>query len=65
MALTDRDILVVLYRSTGGADWRRNDGWDTDAALSSWYGVKLNDRGHVVELSLKYNNIQGIVRPLL
>lgn len=60
MDSTDREILLALYRATGGANWKQNDNWGTDAVLSSWYGVKVDDQGHVVELSLKYNNLQGI-----
>lgn len=60
MDSTDREILVALHRATRGANWKQDDNWDTDANLSSWYGVKVDDEGHVVKLSLKYNNLQGI-----
>ncbi|CAN0309585.1 unnamed protein product, partial [Ectocarpus fasciculatus] len=34
MALTDRDALVALFRSTGGANsWKRTDNWDTAAEI--------------------------------
>jgi len=59
MASTDRDILLVLYRLAGGANWRESTNWGTDAALSDWFGVKVNDKGSVVELCLESNNLGG------
>ncbi|CAN0310008.1 unnamed protein product, partial [Scytosiphon promiscuus] len=59
MAQTDREALLVLYRSTNGPGWERKQGWDTRADLSKWHGVEVNDQGLVVELSLDRNNLQG------
>lgn len=58
MSLTDREVLLALYRATGGPQWSRNNGWDTLADISSWYGVQVRD-GHVVGLNLSKNNLQG------
>ena len=55
MAPTDRDVLLVLYWSTGGPDWHDgNTNWD-DAAFSEWYGVEVNGQGRVVKLDLDGN----------
>ena len=59
MASTDREALIALFRSTGGAGWTNRDNWDTDAELAKWYGVKVNEQGRVVELDLRLNNLQG------
>ncbi|CBJ33081.1 LRR-GTPase of the ROCO family, putative pseudogene [Ectocarpus siliculosus] len=59
MVSTDHEALVALFRSTGGAGWRRRDNWDTDADLATWDGVKVNDQGRVVKLDLAYNKLQG------
>ncbi|CAM9320287.1 unnamed protein product [Scytosiphon promiscuus] len=59
MTSTERDTLLALYRSAAGETWYRNDNWDTDADLSEWFGVEVNDQGYVVELSLFENNLQG------
>lgn len=60
MASTDRSALLALFRSTGGAShWRDNTNWNTDAELSRWYGVFVNDEGRVDELWLDENNLQG------
>ncbi|CAN0285947.1 unnamed protein product [Scytosiphon promiscuus] len=60
MAQTDREVLLVLYRSTNGPGWKKKRGWDTLADLSKWDGVEVNEQGRVVILSLDQNNLQGI-----
>lgn len=65
--MADRDVLVRLFQSTGGAEWERKDNWDTDTDISLWYGVKVNEQGRVVELSLVDNYLRGrlVQRPRL
>ncbi|CAM9177444.1 unnamed protein product [Ectocarpus sp. 8 AP-2014] len=65
MALTDRDALVALFRSTGGASWDKKDNWDTAAEIATWSGVQVNDEGRVVKLRLKSNNLRGPIPPQL
>lgn len=48
-----------LNRSTGGPYWKREDNWDTDARLSNWHGVRVNDEDRVVDISLPNNNLHG------
>lgn len=55
----ERAALVALFRATDGANWKRNNNWNTDAGLSSWYGVQVNDQGSVVELTLYENDFKG------
>lgn len=55
----DREVLLALYRSTGGADWKNKRKWNTNAPLSKWNGVTVNDQGRVVELDLHDNNLRG------
>lgn len=59
MAMMDRQVLRALFRSAGGASWKLKAGWDTDAELSQWAGVKVNEQGRVVQLRLNNNNLQG------
>lgn len=61
MAPTDRDVLLVLYRSTDGPRWMKRTNWDTDMVLSEWYGVEVNNQGRVVKLALGNNNLRGSV----
>ena len=57
---SDREVLLALYRTTGGTGWRNNDGWDTDTDISTWDGVEVRD-GRVVGLDLHRNNLEGNV----
>lgn len=59
MASADRAALLALYRSTGGLNWRRSRNWNTEAELSQWYGVEVDDEGRVVKLKLDFLNLEG------
>ena len=61
----DRDVLEALYSATGGPRWIYRDGWLTDAPLGEWYGVRVNDAGRVVGLSLTGNNLNGSIPPVI
>lgn len=60
MASTDRDALVALFRSTGGSSWKKKDNWNTGAELLRWHGVKVNNQGRVVGITLYSNNLRGM-----
>ena len=51
-AARDRAALVAFYRATGGASWKRSDGWLTAAPLRAWHGVETDGVGRVVGLDL-------------
>ena len=57
--LSDREILEALYDATGGPDWTNNENWLTGAPLGEWHGVRVDDRGRVVELSFVANRLRG------
>lgn len=61
----DRSALVALYNATGGDDWYCNTNWCSDAPISEWYGVTVNDEGRVTELFLKYNGLSGEIGDVL
>ena len=58
---TERDILMELYDSLGGPGWTESDNWDTNAALSDWHGVTVDDAGRVSALHLPQNNLSGVI----
>ena len=62
MTSVDRDALETLFLSTGGDSWESKRYWDTNAELSTWQGVKVDEDGRVVQLDLYGNNLQGIPR---
>ena len=47
---TDREVLVGLYNSTGGKNWRMNTNWLTDEPVGEWYGVTVDRDGRVIGL---------------
>ncbi|CAN0057169.1 unnamed protein product [Ectocarpus sp. 6 AP-2014] len=61
MSSEDRAALVALFWSTGGTRWILNANWATDADLSKWHGVEVNQHGRVVELDLNNNNLRGTI----
>lgn len=56
---SDRHALTALHRATGGESWRRNANWLSRDPVSTWYGVKVDARGRVVELDLQSNGLVG------
>ena len=63
--LSDQDILVVLYNSTGGADWTDDENWLSDRPLGEWNGVETDENGRVVVLRLSRNALVGRIPPQL
>ncbi|CAN0014690.1 unnamed protein product [Pylaiella littoralis] len=61
MASADRDALLALYNATDGANWGQNANWNTDADISRWHGIVVNDQGRVVQLNLFGNNLRGAI----
>ncbi len=57
----DRDALVAIYNATGGADWRQDTNWLTDAPVGEWHGVDTDAGGRVVTLTLSTNGLKGRV----
>jgi hypothetical protein len=65
LALTDREILEILYHATGGEDWYSQDGWMSEASIGNWEGVTVDATGRVRELSQTHNNLSGPIPPEL
>jgi hypothetical protein len=56
---TEKDALVSIYDSLGGAAWTTS--WDTNKCpcLHQWYGVVCDAQGHIVSLDLSQNGLVG------
>lgn len=54
----ERQILEELYRATKGDQWITT--WDLSKALDTWHGI-LVENGHVVEIDLHQNGLQGTI----
>ncbi|MDE2795333.1 MAG: Ig-like domain-containing protein [Gemmatimonadota bacterium] len=59
----DEFALRALFQSANGPLWANSTNWTTDAPLSDWYGVELNERGRVRSLNLSENNLVGRLPP--
>ena len=44
---SDREVLEVLYDSTGGASWANRANWKSSAPLGEWYGVTTDAAGRL------------------
>ena len=54
------EILLDLYKSTGGANWYNNTGWE---ALSpdycQWFGITCAAFGIILKIDLSQNQLTG------
>ena len=57
--VTEREVLTALYDATGGRGWQDARNWLTGAPLGSWHGVETDERGRVVGLALRENQLRG------
>ena len=60
-SVTDRDVLVALYRAMNGANWENSANWLSDAPLDTWHGVTTDGSGRVIELDLPGNQLSGTI----
>ena len=57
----DREVLEVLYDSTGGEHWTNRRNWKTSVSLGEWYGVTADTDGRVTKLDLGGNELTGLI----
>jgi hypothetical protein len=56
----ERDALVQIYESLGGAKWKKNQNWCSSKEVHTWKGVKLDHAtGRVNKLLLPDNDLEG------
>ena len=53
-----REVFRAFFEATGGSDWMSSLNWLTDAPVSSWYGVTVED-SLVTGLDLSDNRLVG------
>ena len=61
----ERDALIALYNSAGGAHWKNDLNWLTGQPIGIWHGVKVDPSGRVIELKLPGNELSGAIPPEL
>ena len=65
-ASPDRNVLIALYRATGGEDWTKRANWlSEDAPIALWQGVTTDIDGRVTRLNLGDNHLTGEIPPEL
>ena len=59
--LTEREVLLRLYRATGGTEgaWEDDTNWGSASPLEEWYGVFVDESGKVDSLFLTGNGLVG------
>jgi hypothetical protein len=59
----NRAALNSLFKSTGGANWKKNDGWGTDSDYCTWYGVTCVYTNHNIttNIRLAQNGLSGSI----
>ena len=60
--LIAREVFATFYEATGGSGWTSNANWFTDAPVSSWFGVTVED-SLVTALELPGNGLSGPLPP--
>lgn len=58
---SERNALMALYNATNGDQWKTRTGWGTLQPLDQWHGVTTDAGGHVVELNLNDNQLDGSI----
>ncbi len=56
---TECEALVVLYNSTDGPNWRKQDNWFVTNDPCNWHGVLLCANGRIVRLGFFDNKLTG------
>lgn len=55
-----RNILMDIYNSMDGPNWKKQDNWGTDAALGTWAGVEFDpNKGGVYSLRFDDFGLKG------
>ena len=60
--LTDRDVLMLIYKNNNGEKWTEfaKKNWGSELPLKDWNGVKTNENERVIELTVGNDSITGI-----
>ena len=56
------EVFAAFFEATGGSGWSSNANWLTDAPVSSWFGVTVED-SLVTALELAGNGLSGTLPP--
>ena len=57
---TDSLALVKIYTIADGANWKESRRWDLEKPMTDWPGIKLNNEGRVIELSITNGTVSTV-----
>ena len=57
---TDSLALVKIYTIADGANWKESRRWDPAKPISEWPGIKLDDDGRVIEMSITNGTVSTV-----
>ena len=57
--------LAALYEATGGANWKNNYNWLSEAPLGEWYGITTDSIGRMIGLDLSDSQLSDGIPPEL
>ena len=63
--MADLNVLVRLYDTTDGTNWKNSSNWLSDLPMRKWHRVDTDDEGHVTVLDLRRNRLSGSIPPEL
>lgn len=56
--MSEKELLISLFRSTKGKFWTRKDNWESDESCRKWFGITVNSSGHISIINLRRNFLQ-------
>lgn len=59
--LSERNALIALYNTTGGASWNNSTNW-LNSDESTWFGITV-EGCHVSSIDMPFNNLIGTIPP--
>ena len=57
---TDSLALVAIYNVADGANWKASRKWELEKPMPEWPGVKLNEEGRVIEVSITNGTVTTV-----
>jgi len=56
----DSLALVAIYNASDGANWKESRRWNLEASIDTWPGIKLNEEGRVIEMSITNGTVSTV-----
>jgi hypothetical protein len=63
--MAERDCLIDFYNATDGRWWKVKWNWPSaETRYSKWYGITVDEGGHVKLINLRDNHLRGSLQSL-